>query len=508
MRPEFLKSERTQDALVIAALLLLFIQVLLLRAPLSASLWLDETLSVWVSLASFGEVVDRAFTFQGQSPLYFLILGGLARYSTHEIVLRLPSFVALFGAAVVFYRILRRWFTPEVGILGVALFLSIDHVMVAGLSARPYALALLTALAASLVLMRWVERGGAYGRLALWAALMVATFYFHYLFAAIAVVHFTFVVLRWSRLTTRQRSSFVTAIFVGLISALPGLRQLLALSQRVELWDFVSVPGWGQLAHTLVPLGSVIFVGTGLVFTRVLGPYTWRPGWWRGGNLNLAPLLIWWLGAPTFFFLQAHVSGFSMYLDRWFLWVAPASCIVICALVAGIVERRSRFIVICVALAFMIFREADRRWQVEDWRGAAVVAGEEIRRGGVLLYSGLIELESPSWISDPVKAPYLGGPFTVYPIGGQPVLLSSNPEDPSMEEYRRRTVLPSLGGAESLLLVSAKKATVVGEKKVYVFDRWVDWLQDHGYRREGEPVPLKSREITVQRFVRVGGPPA
>jgi len=502
MKPQFLQSEQKRDALLVAGLALLFLELLVLRAPLHDSLWLDETLSVWVGSAPFREVVNRAFSYQGQSALYFLILGEVAHFSSDEFILRLPSLVALLASAVVFFRIMRRWFVPEVCILGTALFLSIDHVMVAGLSARPYAFALLTALGATLVLLRWAEFGGCCGRLSIWMSLMVATFYFHYLFSAIAAVHLAFVSFRWARLTNKQRWSFVIAVVGGLIAAVPGLSQLASMSHRTELWDFLGRPSWQQLRHTLLPLGSIIFVGIALVFTRVLGPYTWKAGWWRGSPANVVPLLIWWLGAPVFFFIHGQLSEHSLYLDRWFLWVAPASCIVVCLLVAGIVERRSRFIVICVAIAFMIFREADRTWQVEDWRGAALVAREEVARGPVLLYSGLIELETPSWIEDTTKAPYLGGPFTVYPIGAAPVLLSADPEAEQMLSYREKAIHPALGSAERVLLVSARKSIESEGKKVYVFDRWSAWLERRGFKPDGDRVTLQSNTITVQRFVR------
>jgi len=84
MGGEFLKSERRRDALVIACLAILFLQLLLLRAPLHESLWLDETLSVWVALGSFQEVIERAFLFQGQSPLYFLILKEFVGEEAHR----------------------------------------------------------------------------------------------------------------------------------------------------------------------------------------------------------------------------------------------------------------------------------------------------------------------------------------------------------------------------------------------------------------------------------------
>lgn len=502
MTERFIDSPRNRDILVVGGLALLFLQVFLLRAPLHDSLWLDETLSVWVAAGSVHETIARAVEYQGQSPFYFLIVHELLRVSTDEFFLRLPSFLALIGAGVVFYRLLRRWFMPEVALLGVALLFAIDHVIVAGLSVRPYALALLSSLGASLMLVRWAEYGGSAVRLSVWTLLMAATFYLHYLFGAIALVHFVFVLCRWRGLSRNQRLGFAIACAVGIAAAIPGLGQILSLAGRAPSLSFAPTPSWRHFAHSVLPLGSVIFICMGLALARVFERYSYRPGWWRGTARNAAPFLVWWLGAPIAFFIHAHFTGHSMYLDRWFLWVAPAACIPFLLLVSGIVESRPRFIAISAAFCFMIFREADHVWHTEDWRGAAAAVREMPADTAVLLYSGLIELEDSAWLADPTRYDYLAGPFSVYSAGRKAVLVSGNPEGVRGESYRRTVLEPALRGMNSVALVALKKTMTTRTGKFSIPDRWEEWLHAQGFTEHTRLAAESRNEVSVERFSR------
>jgi hypothetical protein len=76
-----------------------------------------------------------------------------------------------------------------------------------------------------------------------------------------------------------------------------------------------------------------------------------------------------------------------------------------------------------------------------------------------------------------------------------------------MAEYRGTMVEPSVMSSQEILLVAAKKSVTVEGRKEYVFDRWAAWLEARGFRRKGEPVPLKSAAITVQRYMREAPPP-
>jgi len=489
---------------ILVCLAILLLEVFVLRAPLQASLWLDETLSVWVAAGSIEQVIDRAIAYQGQSPLYFLIVHDILGLTRNDVMLRVPSILALIVAGGVFYRIVRRWFQPEVCLLGVALLFSVDHLLVAGMSVRPYGFALLTALSATLVLLRVVESEYSFARLLLWTTLMVFTFYFHYLFAGIGVVHLVFIAYRWRTLAEETRRSFVVVTALGIVGALPGLGQILSLAGRAPALSFAVAPGLAQLAHSIVPLELAIFVGLGLVFARISGPYRIQREQLRTPRRNLMPLLVWLSGAPLFFFIHAHVAGHSMYVDRWFLWVAPASCVALSAIVAAIDSPRARFVTIAATLGFMILREAERVWHVEDWRGAAAIVRAMPPDEPLLFFSGLVELEDPAVITDPNKYSYLMAPLSAYCVVRPALLISTNPRDRDFEAYRAGTLEPTIAGAESVTLVGLEKMVPRKGGTISVPDLWEEWLRERGFTRHEILHDSATNQVTVRRFRRYG----
>jgi mannosyltransferase len=108
------------------------------------SLWIDELGTHWVISGTLTETVERAWTYHGQTLLYYLVLkvwtliGG-----TSEVALRVPSLVALATATVVLYRFVRRIAGGRAAALSIVAFLMIPSVSFTATDARPYAFALL-----------------------------------------------------------------------------------------------------------------------------------------------------------------------------------------------------------------------------------------------------------------------------------------------------------------------------------------------------------------------------
>jgi len=68
---------------------------------LASSFWADETVTHWIVKGSAHEALSRASTFEGESPLYFLIANLWRRLvGTGEVALRIPSFLAMAAAAI------------------------------------------------------------------------------------------------------------------------------------------------------------------------------------------------------------------------------------------------------------------------------------------------------------------------------------------------------------------------------------------------------------------------
>lgn len=492
--------ERSVRILVGVALVLLV--VFGLRVPLGASLWLDETLSVWVASGSWEETIARAVAHQGQSPLYFLLLREVLALSRDELFLRLLSVAALGGAGAVFYRIARRWFPPAVCILGTALLVSIDHVLVAGLSVRPYSMALLGALGATLALLRWFESGSAARHIYLWAALMVGTFYLHYLFAGLAVVHLVYVGCRWKRLTFAARRSFFAACLVGGLGAVPGLTQLATLAGRAESLSFATTPSWRQLGQSILPLEAVLVVALGLVLAYIVRPYRIRRAALMAPLADRLPLLVWLLGAPVCLFVHAHLAGHSLYVDRWFLWVAPAASLVLIGVVAAIEDARARFITVLVALSFMIFRELERRWHVEDWRSAAGQLAGIAPAEPVLAFTGLVELEEPTILGDREAYAYLSAPLSVYGVTRSMSLLSVNPRDTDHAVYRETVLEPRLASANAVTVVALAKMVPRKGGRIGVPELWEVWLHERGFTERETFAEQPNNQVRVRRYRR------
>ena len=59
---------------------------------LDRSLWLDEFGTLWVVEANFASLIDRVFSFQGQTPFYYTCVWlAIQLFGESEVVLRLPS---------------------------------------------------------------------------------------------------------------------------------------------------------------------------------------------------------------------------------------------------------------------------------------------------------------------------------------------------------------------------------------------------------------------------------
>src|SRR5579864_260025 len=92
-----------------ALILFAIVAVRLCVMPLIASLAVDETGTWWIVKGSLAETISRASYWAGQSLLYMPIAWSAKQIGgAHEIVLRLPSLLAM-GVAVFFlYRLAER----------------------------------------------------------------------------------------------------------------------------------------------------------------------------------------------------------------------------------------------------------------------------------------------------------------------------------------------------------------------------------------------------------------
>ncbi|MBO0804893.1 MAG: glycosyltransferase family 39 protein, partial [Nocardiopsaceae bacterium] len=136
----------------------------------SSSYWGDET----ATISAVSRPLPRLIAMLGHVDvvhgLYYLLIWPIAQVAgTSELVMRLPSAVAMAAAALGIAAIGRRLSSPLAGLLAGLAFAAEPVVSLWGQDARPYAMTVAAAVLASWLLLPVLERPGA-ARLAAYAA--------------------------------------------------------------------------------------------------------------------------------------------------------------------------------------------------------------------------------------------------------------------------------------------------------------------------------------------------
>jgi 4-amino-4-deoxy-L-arabinose transferase-like glycosyltransferase len=417
-------------------------------------LWLDELGTWWVVKDGLRDTVDRAYTFQGQSPLYYLIvwtartLGG-----NSEIVLRLPSLVSTVGSAVLLYRLVRRLIGPEAARMSVLVFAATGVVAFEASEARPYAIATFALVAATYALVQWLDdsswrRGIAY------VVLAVIVVWLHYMFALALVSHAAYALIRVRRGQTRLALGHLAAV-AGLITA--GVVPL-AL-QIASLWDrrgSLSIPyEEGISAMLLVLVPAVVSGGLllGVLLARTQGSVSLSMQEARPSSLVLFAS---WLLVPTVtLFAISDFTPVTLLSPRYFASVTPAGAALAGWAIASIQPASARRIVAAVLAILSLFAYGGVLKNGEDWRGAA--AFERIHADAntiVLLHPGLIESAQLDWFADPERLSYLTSVVSYYPMVGHVTLMPHALDDPGAHEYLEGLVTSQLAASDRFLFIT------------------------------------------------------
>jgi len=240
---------------------------LAIRAPL----WLDETGSYWSISGGFGQIWTRSVDLNSFPAYYYILWLVHAAFGSKELVLRIPSVLAMIAAAYVFYCCARELFAWDVAAIATALFVLDGRIVFAAIDVRPYAFALLTTNLAILSFIRWLKTNSTSYAL-LFGVACGGIFYFHYLFGCIvAAFAVCYLVNFWHRPVQWKQFGVAAGGFALLI--VPVLPRLWYLHQTQQTHVFSDVPPFKVFLLELAP-GAVpfVFAGVALVaaFTRKL----------------------------------------------------------------------------------------------------------------------------------------------------------------------------------------------------------------------------------------------
>jgi uncharacterized membrane protein len=229
------------------------------RAPL----WLDETLSYSQISAGFSQIMAR----QGglSAPGYPYVLWFATKIlGTSEIALRIPSILAMLGAAYFLYRTARELFDFDIAVITTVIFCIHPLVIFLSIDVRPYAFAVLALNAAIFLLVR-SRRSDSNWLAALLCVTLALVAYFHLLFIVIFPAFLIcFVVLKSGKQKAfwPQLAIALASFAIAFLPAVVGLRFLIRTGSA-HVWD--QAPRLADLGRTLAP-GWLGFVLCGAIF--------------------------------------------------------------------------------------------------------------------------------------------------------------------------------------------------------------------------------------------------
>ena len=422
--------------------------------PLSSSLWLDELGTWWVVKDGAGDAIDRALTFHGQSPLYYLIVWS-ARVvgGRSEVVLRLPSLIAAGVSAFLLYRLARTLISREAARLTVLAFAATQTVAFEASEARPYAIATMVTIASTLALVRWLDDGRRWSRALVYALLAIAVVWMHYLFALVLVAHGVYALIRLRRGETEASARRLAAVGVILTAGIVPLAIQLA-----SLWDrrsSLSIPSEGSVetfAIVLLPPILVASVFLGSLFARVRDPVRVAPVAARSSTFVL---LTTWLVFPVVtLFLVSALTPVVFLSPRYFASVTPAIALLAGWAIASLQPAAVRRLVAFALAILSVLAFGGLLKNGEDWRGTAAFERAHADPDTVvLLHPALVESAQLDWFIDPEKRSYLLSVESYYPMEGR-VLPMPYVLDAEARGYLEGLVTDELAGADRFLLVT------------------------------------------------------
>ena len=253
--------DRSVDFAGIALGLALCASIAAWFSSIRSALWLDETISYWQISGGFWRIWSRRGL---SSPAYAYILWATNRlFGSNEIVLRMPSVLAMVAATYVLYLIAREFFSSDIAAIVAVIFCLHPTVSFAAVDARPYAFAVLVVNCTILSFLRFMRIDSTRNAI-LFGASAGSIFYFHYLFGLLLPA-LTLVFFAWKGQECRRFPPKLTIATVACgVMMVPIVAPLLSLFRTGKSHVFDRAPQIGDLMFTLAPghVLALLFIGT------------------------------------------------------------------------------------------------------------------------------------------------------------------------------------------------------------------------------------------------------
>ncbi|MFY1690062.1 glycosyltransferase family 39 protein [Plantactinospora sp. WMMB782] len=353
-----------------------------------APLWRDELATWSAATRPFGDLLRLVGNVDAVSAPYYLLMHGWVAVAGDSVVaLRLPSTLAMAGAAALTAVLGARLFGRRAGLLAGLLFALLPSTSRYGQEARPYALVTLLAVLATLLLCRALDRSpghpsprpaATWPRWAGYAAALAGVGLANLFALSLAAGH-AFAALGDRRTGVRQRWAVAAGGAVLVLAPLA----VLGRSQQGRQLDWVGRPGLGDLLG--LP-GSVVQAGVvgGLLFgLAAVGVATrGRPGVPLGLSVLLPALLLFVAGQVT-----------PLFVPRYLVFVLPFAAVLAGATLAPLRLPAGLAIVLAAGLLGAPEQAALRRTHESprsapvDYPAAVRVIAAQRRPGDGIVYA-------------------------------------------------------------------------------------------------------------------------
>lgn len=383
---------------------------------LPESLWLDEFGTIFVAGDSWSDMLARTEIFPGSPPHLAVTWLILHTAGFSEVLVRLPSVLAMLAAGCFLFLYCRRHLGVASACFVAALFVVHGDIQAHGTEARPYAFTVLFTVAALYFLDRWMENGriGSAAVVGAAAGFLPAN---HLLASAVLPFLFLTAVAYRRKHPLKQYAALLAAFAIPASLAVFSIRAL-DDPDSIQLRNWLAQPtllSWLAIyTHRPIFLPSLAAAAVAFLFTR---PWQWeRPR---------APLPFWvaalGLGVLLpFAMFVLSLGPVSVFASRYII-AADLGVIMLYALVAHSFQPQRGRLAIACALPALVLGYAilgggiHRPVRFEDWRGA--LGSLRGRVPVIYMQTGFVEGRDERWLRDPYLSRFLTAPASVYPVG-------------------------------------------------------------------------------------------
>ncbi|GAB3954308.1 hypothetical protein GCM10027614_61190 [Micromonospora vulcania] len=365
----------------------------------SAQLWRDELATWSAATRSPGDLARLAGTIDAATgPYYLLMHGWLALVGDSTVALRAPAALAMTVAAGLVAVLGARLVDDRTGRYAGLLFAVLPGTSRYGQEARPYALATMFAVLATLLLVLALRRPS-WPRWAGYAVAVAALGLTHLIALTLLAAHALIVLAVWWRGLAAAGVAGPTAATDGgtgperrvwrwLVALLPGVLLvgpllLQARTQRSRQLDWVDPARLDDLTALPGGVAQSSVVGGLLVGLAALGAARLGRRGLLPGCAVLLPVLL--------LFLAGTVV--PLWVPRYLVFVVPFACLLAGAALAGVTAPAALAVVVLAGLLGLPDQAALRRtheWPrsaAVDYAGAARVIADGQRPGDTIVYS-------------------------------------------------------------------------------------------------------------------------